>query len=92
MGDEKRSPPAHAQHLILEGRHTLSVSGVDEVMTFDESSVVMNTPLGQLHVQGEELRVENLAVESGELTVKGKISALTFTEPVSPWWERLFGR
>lgn len=92
MEEEKRNLPARAQNIILEGRRRLSVSGVDEVLTFDENSVVMHTPLGELHVQGEELKVENLAVESGELTVTGKIGALAFTEPVTLWWERLFGR
>ena len=90
MEDEKRNLPARAQNLILEGRRRLSVSGVDEVLAFDESSVVMRTALGELTVHGEELKVENLAVDSGDLTVTGKINALLFAEPTTPWWERIF--
>ena len=84
MEEEKRNLPARAQNIILEGRRKLSVSGVEEVLAFDDSSVVMRTPR-------EELKVENLAVDSGELTVTGHISAMMFTEPPAGWWERLFG-
>ena len=51
----------------------------------------MRTPRGELNVHGEELEVENLAVDSGELTVTGHISAMVFTEPPAGWWEPLFG-
>ena len=91
MEEEKRNLPARAQNIILEGRRKLSVSGVEEVLAFDDSSVVMRTPLGELNVHGEELKVENLAVDSGELTVTGHISAMMFTELPAGWWERLFG-
>ena len=53
MEEENRNLPARAQNIILEGRRKLSVSGVEEVLAFDDSSVVMRTPLGELNVHGE---------------------------------------
>ena len=81
------------QNLILEGRGTLSVTGVSEVIGFDDSFVVMNTSLGMLTVQGEAMHVESLSLEKGELLVRGKISDLHYEEKAkhSRLWTRLFG-
>ena len=90
-GDERVPSPGRQQNLILENRKRLSVSGVEEVLSFDEAEVNMRTALGELIVRGEELKVEKLAVESGELRVTGKIAELTYRETPPTLWERLFG-
>ena len=60
----------------------LTVSGVNDVDSFDEKSVVAYTDYGQLTIQGERLNIKRLSVETGELTVEGEISALIYTELV----------
>ena len=91
MAEEERI--FKTQNLILENRKRLSVSGVKEVLNFDDSHVCMRTSLGDLTVRGSQLRVEDLSVESGELLVTGEISELTYEESAlrPDWRKRLFG-
>lgn len=90
-GEEQLKLPGRAQNVILESRRRMSVSGVEEVLTFDENTVLMRTALGELCVRGTELKVERLAVESGDLVLSGQVSSLHYTEPPVSLWERLFG-
>ncbi len=89
--EEKKPAAGRPQNIILENRKRLSISGVEEVLSFDESEVVMRTSLGELTVHGGELHMEELAVETGALTVTGRICELDYQEPAASLWQRLFG-
>ena len=91
MAAEERT--AGPQNLILENRRRLSVSGVTEVDSFDASVVRLRTALGALSVRGEELKIESLSVETGDLILSGKIGDLIYEElPIrSGLLSRLFG-
>ena len=78
MNHEAR--PAH--QLILEQRERLVVTGVEEVARFDDRSVVLTTAMGELEILGENLHIEKLSVEGGELHVDGSISALQYSDGV----------
>ena len=69
-----------AHHVILEGREQLSVSGVEEVESFDENTIDMNTAQGTLVVRGEELHIEKLSLDGGDLKVEGTIDSLTYED------------
>ena len=69
-----------AHHVILEGREQLSVSGVEEVESFDENAIVMRTSLGTLVVRGEDLHIEKLSLDGGDLLVEGTVDSLTYEE------------
>ena len=66
--------------LTLEERGKLFVTGVDEVESFDENTVVMTTDLGTLVVQGENLHIESLSLEGGELKVTGEVDSLSYEQ------------
>ena len=86
--------PEAAHHLILEDRGRLTVSGVEDVESFDENTIVMNTAQGTLVVRGEELHIEKLSLDGGELQVDGRVEALTYEEQQAPrgsWLTRLLG-
>ena len=77
--------------LTLDGRERLTATGVTEVLSFDESSVVMKTHLGVLTILGESLVLKTLSSDGGNLTVSGRISALQYEEPrPESFWQRLF--
>lgn len=84
MIDEKRfgktGTKETSQNIIMENRKKLSVSGVLDVESFDEDSVFLYTEAGMLNIKGEELHINKLSVESGDVTVEGQISALIYTE------------
>ena len=76
--------------LTLQERKSLTMTGVAEVISFDESLVVLNTSLGVLTVQGQELKLKTLSLEGGQVAVDGSVSALIYEEPrQSGGWRRL---
>lgn len=91
MAERAESIKHAAQNIILENRRRMSVSGVEEVLAFDERIVEMKTALGELRVQGEELKVEKLTVDEGELVICGNIVSLSYEEPPVSLRRRLFG-
>ena len=78
MPYEETRPVGH--HLILEDRENLTVSGVEEVESFDETTIVMYTAQGTLIVRGEGLHIEKLSLDGGDLKVEGMVESLTYEE------------
>lgn len=79
--------------LTLNEREKLTMTGVHEVVSFDDGTVVLRTSLGTLTVQGQDLKLKNLSQDGGQLAINGKIFALSYEEPKAPggFWRRLFG-
>ena len=67
--------------LSLDQRNRLTVSGVDEVESFDESAIRMTTRGGDLLVRGRGLHIEKLSLDGGDLLVDGTVDALIYQEP-----------
>lgn len=79
------------QKLSLEDRSRLTLTGVSQVVRFEEELVVLETELGTLHVHGRELKLQDLSLEGSRAAVEGQISALIFEEPrARGGWGRLF--
>ena len=84
-------PEEHLPHkLQLNERKKLTMTGVTEVVSFDEAAVVLQTSLGLLIVQGQQLQLKNLSLEGGQVAVEGDINALSYEEPRQGGWRRLF--
>ena len=83
----------HLPHsLQLKDRRNLTMSGVTEVVSFDDMSVVLKTSLGTLTVQGQELQLKTLSLDGGQVAVEGSVTGLIYEEPRSGTWrQRLFG-
>ena len=82
---------AHLPHkLQLNERTSLSMTGVAEMVSFDENTVVLQTSLGLLVIQGQQLQLKNLTLEGGQVAVEGSIRALSYEEPRQTGWRRLF--
>ena len=76
--------------LTLNERKNLTMTGVTEVVSFDDTSVTLRTALGTLEVQGEDLKLKTLSIDGGQVVVDGHISALYYEEPrpVGGFWGR----
>ena len=66
-----------AQKLTLEDRNRLTMNAVTEVVSFEESTVVLQTELGTLVVQGRELKLKTLSLEGGQVAVDGEAVVVT---------------
>lgn len=69
--------------LTLNERKQLTMTGVTEVISFDDSAVILVTALGTLVVQGRDLHLKTLSLDGGQVAVDGSISALLYEEPRS---------
>lgn len=77
--------------LKLESRGKLTMTGVTEVISFDEATVVLRTGMGTLVIQGQQLQLKALALEGGSVAVEGQISSLVYDDnrPGGSWLSRL---
>ena len=82
--EERRSAARPVQggshNVILENRKKLSVSGVKDVLNFDEESVSLMTDCGKVTVKGSLLHVNKLSLETGEVTVEGRVDSLLYSD------------
>lgn len=80
--------------LTLENRGTGTVTGIREVVSFDENQVVLDTDLGLLTVKGKDLHVSRLTLEKGEVDLDGTIDSLNYSsnEALRKSGESLFTR
>jgi len=89
----KQSGGPRKNHAVtMEGRRRLTVSGVEEVISFDEGEISLRTGEGSLTVRGEELNISQLNVENGNVEVEGHVTELVYDEirPERGLWARLF--
>lgn len=78
--------------LSLSERKKLTMTGALEVLSFDESVVILKTSLGTLTVQGTGLQLKQLTPEGGNVAVEGEITALSYEQIRSGGWlSRLLG-
>lgn len=93
VNDEKALTAAKPHTLSMEERCRLTVTGVEDVLSFDETDIVMKTAQGELNVRGSGLHIGKISLDVGELKVEGTISELRYEEPVQTggFFARLFG-
>lgn len=77
--------------LTLKERGKLTMTGVTEVVSFEDTAVVLQTELGVLTVHGRDLQLKTLSLEGGQVAVDGTVSALVYEEPRQggSWLSRL---
>ena len=68
------------QNLVLENREKLSISGVLDVLSFDDQVVIVETELGLLNVKGDNLRINKLSIDTSEVVVEGDIYSMVYSE------------
>ena len=66
------------QNIIIEGRKRMSVSGVRDVISFDDETLLLDTTLGRITVKGEALHIVGFNNETGEFSAEGKIHAAVY--------------
>jgi len=66
--------------LNLINREKMQITGVNNVASYDEAEIIIQTVLGVLVVKGEGMHITNLNLEEGKLTVDGYLNKLEFSE------------
>lgn len=88
MNEKLESP----HRLTLNERKALTMTGVTEVLSFDENAIALRTDLGILQIHGSQLQLKDLSREKGSMMVEGTIAALVYEQPrQGGFWRRLMG-
>ena len=69
-----------AHKLMLTNRRTCTISGVNDVLSFDVNEILLETEQGMLMIKGNELHVSRLSLDKGEVDIDGRIDSLTYSE------------
>ena len=78
MPDEKRITSKH--RIVMEKRENIEITGVLDVISFDEETIIVDTEMGVLIMRGAGLHVNKLSLEAGELEVDGEIVSLNYED------------
>ena len=89
---EEKQKTALPHNIIMEGRKMLRVSGVCDVDSFDEQTVIAFTDMGELTIRGEDIHISKLNIDTGELSLEGNFYALSYADSTkqSGFFARLF--
>ena len=76
----------------MEHRERLTATGIKRVDFFSDELITAQTDLGQLNIKGEALHIESLNSDTGDMLVKGRGGAISYTEsgPALSFFGRLF--
>lgn len=79
-------------NIIIENREKINVSGVTEVIGFDEHKISMETTQGRLEVYGSELHVEKLSLDIGEISLTGRVNGFEYlgSNKEKSFWSKIF--
>ena len=66
--------------ITMSNRRICTINGVIDVLSFDIHEILLETELGMLLIKGNELHVNRLTLEKGEIDVDGKIDSLTYSD------------
>lgn len=81
------------QNVIIESRKKLNISGVKDVSSFDDETILLDTVFGKMTVKGEGLHIESFNTVTGDIVANGKIHAVVYMSEVKNsggFFSRLF--
>ena len=90
MDENKKDTAIH--RVVMEGRQSLRVSGVEDVESFDDDTVVIYTVDGTMTVKGMDFRINKLSVEDGELEIDGDVDSILYSDSRKEEHGGFFGR
>ncbi len=90
MDENKKDTAIH--RVVMEGRQSLRVSGVEDIESFDDDTVVIYTVDGTMTVKGMDFRINKLNVEDGELEIDGDVDSILYSDSRKEEHGGFFGR
>ncbi|MBE6050098.1 MAG: sporulation protein YabP [Clostridium sp.] len=66
-------------NISLENRKKLILTGVIEVIEFSDKEITLSTNLGNLNVKGENLKIDKLDVQNGDVIIRGSVNSIIYS-------------
>jgi len=79
METRKENKEEKHSSATIEDRKRLIITGVIEVIKFNEDQINLNTFLGSLVIRGESLKMNKLDVQNGDVMVTGLVNSLIYS-------------
>lgn len=78
--EERRNNRLRGHSIILENREKLSISGVEHVNNFNSELVIVETIAGVITIKGDDLDVNKLNIEDGNVSITGTVNSMTYSD------------
>ena len=78
MDSRQNAKGEDIHNIIIENRGKISVSGVEDIESFNEEEIILHTCRGVLFIKGENLHINRLSVDSGDTQIMGNINSLDY--------------
>lgn len=78
--EDLNSTGAHMHKVTMTNRRTCTINGVNDVLSFDIHEILLETEQGMLMIKGEDLHVNRLTLDKGEVDIDGKIDSFTYSD------------
>lgn len=78
MENNKPSKQTKGHVVNIDNRQRIDLTGVTEVITFNEQNVILNTVLGGLNIKGKNMKVNKLNVDNGDMSIEGEILSIAY--------------
>lgn len=69
-----------SHRLQMNHRHTLAMTGITDVVSFDGDEIILETVCGLLLIKGQQLHLNQLNLEKGEVSIDGSVDSLTYSD------------
>ncbi len=77
---EMKVPRPRSHSISLENRERASVTGVEDVPSFNENEVIMVTQAGTLTMFGQDLHIAKLNLDEGQIVVEGLVFGMDYAD------------
>ncbi len=77
--DELKKSTNTFQNVVLENREKMNVTGIVDVLSFDDQIIIIETELGLLTIKGEDLKINKLSIDTSDFIVEGRINSLIYS-------------
>lgn len=79
---EDKNKTFKEQNIVIQNREKAVVTGVEDIHSFDDELVIVQTDLGLLTIKGENLKMNKLNLDNNELIIEGRTSAIAYSDAV----------
>ena len=78
--EDLKNTGAHMHKVTMLNRRTCSINGVNDVLSFDIHEILLETEQGMMMIKGDDLHVNRLTLEKGEVDIDGKVDSITYSD------------
>lgn len=78
--EDKKITKPKSHNVIMENREKMSITGVSDVISFNTESIVIETEMGILTIEGNDLRISRLNLENSEMILEGEIANCEYSD------------